>query len=61
MLEKINTIAVIGTGYLGKQIIEKSLLFNYNINAYDINKEDLDSFVEEMKEKSRHTLDSIEH
>jgi 3-hydroxybutyryl-CoA dehydrogenase len=51
MVEKINTISVIGTGYLGKQIIEKSLLFNYNINAYDINSEDLKVFVEEMNEK----------
>jgi 3-hydroxybutyryl-CoA dehydrogenase len=51
MERKINTISIVGVGYLGKQIIEKSLLFNYNVNAYDTNKEDLNSFVKKMKQK----------
>ncbi|MFX1457166.1 MAG: 3-hydroxyacyl-CoA dehydrogenase family protein [Promethearchaeota archaeon] len=51
MKRKINTISVVGVGYLGKQIIEKSLLYNYDINAYDINQEDLNKFVKDMKEK----------
>lgn len=51
MVGQINTISIIGTGYLGKQIIEKSLLYNYNVKAYDINKEDLDAFTADMKLK----------
>jgi 3-hydroxybutyryl-CoA dehydrogenase len=51
MVGQINTISIIGTGYLGKQIIEKSLLYNYNVKAYDINKEDLDTFTADMKLK----------
>ncbi|MFW9865176.1 MAG: 3-hydroxyacyl-CoA dehydrogenase family protein [Candidatus Thorarchaeota archaeon] len=51
MVGQINTISIIGTGYLGKQIIEKSLLYNYNVKAYDIKKEDLDTFTADMKLK----------
>ena len=51
MSGKINRISIIGVGYLGKQIIEKSLLYNYNINAYDTNQEDLGAFTESMREK----------
>ncbi|MHA2036364.1 MAG: 3-hydroxyacyl-CoA dehydrogenase family protein [Promethearchaeota archaeon] len=51
MERKINTISIVGVGYLGKQIIEKSLLFNYNVNAYDTNKENLNSFVKTMNKK----------
>jgi 3-hydroxybutyryl-CoA dehydrogenase len=51
MVDEIKSISVIGVGYLGKQIIEKSLLYNYNIKAYDINKEDLNIFTEKMNMK----------
>ena len=51
MVKKINYISVIGTGYLGKQIIEKSLLYDYNIKAFDINTEDLKEFTERMRVK----------
>ncbi|MHA1914311.1 MAG: 3-hydroxyacyl-CoA dehydrogenase family protein [Promethearchaeota archaeon] len=51
MVEKIKNLSVIGVGYLGKQIIEKSLNYNYNVKAFDINKEDLDSFIKKMNEK----------
>ena len=50
MKSKIKVIAVIGAGLLGKQIIEKSLLFNYEIKAFDTNQEDLSSFTENMNE-----------
>jgi len=50
MDRKINVISVVGAGYLGKQIIEKSLLYNYNIKVFDTNKEDLDVFTKKMKE-----------
>ncbi|MFX1427709.1 MAG: hypothetical protein ACFFBE_14745 [Promethearchaeota archaeon] len=42
----IKVISIIGKGYLGKQIIEKSLLFNYDIKAFDVNQESLNSFTE---------------
>ncbi|KKN02684.1 hypothetical protein LCGC14_1115220 [marine sediment metagenome] len=51
MVERIKTIAMIGVGYLGKQIVEKSIHFNYDVNVYDINKEDLNKFTKEMKLK----------
>ena len=51
MDRKLNTISIIGTGYLGKQIIEKSLLYNYDIKAFDTNQEDLSAFIEKMREK----------
>ena len=51
MVERIKTIAMIGVGYLGKQIVEKSINFNYDVNVYDINKEDLNKFTKEMKLK----------
>jgi len=51
MEKKLKVISVIGTGYLGKQIIEKSLLFGHDIKAFDINKEDLSSFTKSMREK----------
>jgi len=51
MDRKINVISVIGAGYLGKQIIAKSILYNYNIKVFDTNKEDLDAFTKEMKKK----------
>jgi 3-hydroxybutyryl-CoA dehydrogenase len=49
MLEKINIISVIGTGYLGKQIIEKALQYDFSIKAYDNNTKDLEEFVERMR------------
>ena len=51
MVEKIKNLAMIGVGYLGKQIVEKSILYNYNVNIYDVNKEDLNKFSEEMNLK----------
>ncbi len=51
MVEGINTIAIIGVGYLGKQIVEKSIHYNYDINVFDTNKEDLDKFTEKIKLK----------
>ncbi len=51
MSGKINIVSIIGVGYLGKQIIEKSLLYNYNINAYDTNQEDLEAFTEIMRNR----------
>ena len=60
MERKIKVISMIGTGYLGKQIIEKSLLFNYDIKAFDVNKEDLGSFTEKTREKIKENISDKE-
>lgn len=49
MAKKINNISVIGAGYLGKQIIRKSLIYNYDIKVFDINDKDLANFTNEMQ------------
>jgi len=51
MVKKVNNISVIGAGYLGKQIIEKSLLYNYNIKVFDTNTRDLELFTKKMEKK----------
>ena len=51
MVENIKKLSIIGVGYLGKQIIEKSILFNYDVKVFDINKEDLETFTEKMNNK----------
>ena len=49
MVREINTISVIGAGYMGKQIIERSALCGYNVHAYDINFKGLNEFITELK------------
>jgi 3-hydroxybutyryl-CoA dehydrogenase len=44
----IEVIAVIGAGYLGKQIIEKTALKDYNLRIYDINQEGLDKYTRKV-------------
>ena len=51
MGKEIKNISIVGTGYLGKQIIEKSLLYNYSVKAFDIDRKDLDEFTDKMKKK----------
>ncbi|MHA1932466.1 MAG: 3-hydroxyacyl-CoA dehydrogenase family protein, partial [Promethearchaeota archaeon] len=51
MNSKINVISIIGAGYLGKQIIEKSLLYGYKVKVFDTNKDDLDVFTKRMKKR----------
>jgi 3-hydroxybutyryl-CoA dehydrogenase len=52
MSEKITNISVIGAGYMGRQIIEKSALYGYNINVYDVNVEGLKEFIDDVKKKT---------
>ncbi|NVM45541.1 MAG: 3-hydroxyacyl-CoA dehydrogenase family protein [Candidatus Lokiarchaeota archaeon] len=49
MREEIKIISIIGVGYLGKQIAEKSALKEYTIRLYDTDKEDLENFSRELK------------
>ncbi|MFX0012700.1 MAG: 3-hydroxyacyl-CoA dehydrogenase family protein, partial [Candidatus Hermodarchaeota archaeon] len=53
MTEDIKIVSIIGVGYLGKQIAEKTALKEYTIRLYDTNIEDLDQFsknLQRMKE-----------
>ncbi|MFX0104723.1 MAG: 3-hydroxyacyl-CoA dehydrogenase family protein [Candidatus Hodarchaeota archaeon] len=52
MSNKITTISVIGAGYMGRQIIEKSALYGYNINVYDVSSEGLEEFISDVKKKA---------
>jgi len=49
MSEDIKIISIIGAGYLGKQIAEKTALKEYTIRLYDTNVEDLEKFSRNLK------------
>jgi 3-hydroxybutyryl-CoA dehydrogenase len=53
MNNEIKIIAVIGVGYLGKQIAEQTALKEYSIRLYDINKEDLEKFSRKLERRKR--------
>ena len=52
MIEGIHTISVIGAGYMGRQIIEKSALSGYNIHVFDLSSEGLEEFFDDVKKKT---------
>ncbi|MFX0037665.1 MAG: 3-hydroxyacyl-CoA dehydrogenase family protein [Candidatus Hermodarchaeota archaeon] len=52
MNNKINTISVIGAGFMGRMIVEKSALYGYNLNIFDTNPEGLDDFINNLKKKT---------
>ena len=60
MVREINTISVIGAGYMGKQIIERSALCGYNVHAYDVSFESLNEFISELN-KSKDIKGEIIH
>ena len=51
MSEEIKIVSIIGVGYLGKQIAERSALKGYTIRLYDTNVEDLEKFSNKLKLK----------
>ncbi|MFX1378978.1 MAG: 3-hydroxyacyl-CoA dehydrogenase family protein [Promethearchaeota archaeon] len=51
MNDKINIISVIGAGYMGRQIIEKSASYGYSVNVFDVNTEGLEEFISVVKKK----------
>jgi 3-hydroxybutyryl-CoA dehydrogenase len=53
MSEDIKVVSIIGVGYLGKQIAEKTSLKNYALRLYDTNVEDLEKFSEELRKKKK--------
>jgi len=50
--DKITTISIIGAGYMGRQIIEKSALYGYNINVFDVSSKGLKEFINDVKKKT---------
>jgi len=53
MSEDIKVVSIIGVGYLGKQIAEKTSLKNYTLRLYDTNVEELKKFSEELRRKKK--------
>ena len=53
MSEEIKIVSVIGAGYLGKQIAERSALKEYTIRLYDTNVEDLEKFSSKLKRSNK--------
>jgi 3-hydroxybutyryl-CoA dehydrogenase len=46
--KEIEVVTVIGAGYLGKQIIEKTALKDYSLRIYDINQEELEKYTRKI-------------
>ena len=53
MVDEIKIIAIIGAGFMGKQIIERLAIYNYKIHVFDINPEDLDIFIRRLTRKMK--------
>ena len=53
MSEDIKIVSIVGTGYLGKQIAEKTALKEYTIRLYDTNVEDLAKFSRKLKRRKK--------
>jgi len=53
MSEEIKIVSIIGAGYLGKQIAEKTALKEYTIRLYDTNIEDLAKFSRKLKRRKK--------
>ncbi|MFX0010969.1 MAG: 3-hydroxyacyl-CoA dehydrogenase family protein [Candidatus Hermodarchaeota archaeon] len=53
MNNEIKRVAVVGVGYLGKQIAEQTASKDYSVSLYDVNKEDLEKFSRKLERKKR--------
>ena len=53
MREDIKIVSIIGVGYLGKQIAEKSSLKEFTLQLYDTNIEGLEKFARELKRRKK--------
>ncbi len=53
VMNEIKTVAVIGIGFMGKQIINQVVLYDYNIRIYDINPEGLDKTGRSLNRKKK--------
>jgi len=61
MTEDIKIVSIIGVGYLGKQIAEKTALKEYTIRLYDTNVEDLEKFSRKMNRRKKTPGDVTSH
>jgi 3-hydroxybutyryl-CoA dehydrogenase len=62
MNKEIKQICIVGSGYMGKQIAARSILYGYNINLYDINKDSLEeakSFVNKLTRREKEKRKNI--
>lgn len=53
MTSEIKNVSVIGVGYMGKQIVEKSAEYGYTVRIYDANSEGLNEFIREIEGKKK--------
>ncbi|MFX0072476.1 MAG: 3-hydroxyacyl-CoA dehydrogenase family protein [Candidatus Hermodarchaeota archaeon] len=53
MVNKINIVAVIGIGFLGKQIAFQTASFDYIVRLYDVNTEMLEKEAKKLKRKKK--------
>ena len=53
MSSEIKIVSVIGAGYMGKQIIDKSAENGYKVRIYDVRSEGLDNFIRKIEEKKK--------
>jgi len=61
MNKDIKIVSIIGVGYLGKQIAERSALKGYTIRLYDTNVEDLEKFYRKLKGNKEITGEMTSH
>jgi 3-hydroxybutyryl-CoA dehydrogenase len=52
-MNDIKTVAVIGIGFMGKQIINQVVLYDYNIRIYDINPEGVEKTARSLNRKKK--------
>lgn len=53
MVDSIKIVAVIGVGYLGKQIAQKTSLKDFSIRLFDTNRDDLEKFTRKLKRRKK--------
>ncbi|MFX1339315.1 MAG: 3-hydroxyacyl-CoA dehydrogenase family protein [Promethearchaeota archaeon] len=53
MSNEIKNVSVIGIGFLGRLITEKTALYNYNVRIYDINPEGLEKLAKSLTRKKK--------
>ncbi len=53
MADEIKVVSIIGIGFMGKQIVEKSADKNYSIRMYDANTEGFDKYTRKIARRKR--------
>ncbi|TFG28265.1 MAG: hypothetical protein EU532_05730 [Promethearchaeota archaeon] len=60
MAKEIKTVSVIGAGFLGRQIAEKTALHDYTVRIYDVGYQGYDKFVRGLERKAKRKNPDIE-